>query len=62
MLSLGSGGDECEFLPKILKTDGVVGFFRNNARPVIIPDEQIDDIKNGKDTNLFPNSKGDIKV
>lgn len=40
---------------KILKTDGVVGFFRNNGRPVIIPDEQVNDIKNGKDINLFPN-------
>jgi transcription antitermination factor NusG len=47
---------------KILKTDGVVGFFRNNARPVIISDEQINDIKNGKDTNPFPNSKEDIKL
>lgn len=47
---------------KILKTDGVVGSFRNNRRPVIIPDEQVNDIKNGKDINLFPNSKEDIKV
>ena len=47
---------------KILKTNGVVGFFRNNARPVIIPDEQVNDIKNVKDINHFPNSKEDIKI
>ena len=47
---------------KIFKTDGVVGFFRNNARPVIIPDEQVNDIKNVKDINHFPNSKEDIKA
>jgi transcriptional antiterminator NusG len=47
---------------KILKTDGVVGFFRNNRRPVIIPDEQVNDIRDDKDINLFPNSKEDIKV
>jgi transcriptional antiterminator NusG len=47
---------------KILKTDGVVEFFRNNRRPVIIPDEQVNDIKNGKDINLFPNSKGNSEV
>jgi len=47
---------------KILKADGVVGFFRNNARPVIIPDEQVNDIKNVKDINHFPNSKEDIKA
>ena len=45
---------------KILKTDGVVGFFRNNRRPVIIPGEQVNDIKNGKDISLFSNSKEDI--
>jgi len=44
---------------KILKTDGVVGFLRNNSRPIIIPDGQVDDIKNGKGTNLFPNSSKD---
>ena len=47
---------------KILKTDGVVEFFRKNARPVIIPDEQVNDIKNGKGINFFPNLKEDIKV
>ena len=48
---------------KILKTNGVVGFFRSNRRPVIIPDEEVNDIKNSReDINLFPNLKEDIKV
>lgn len=62
VLSLGPAEMNASTYLKILKTDGVVGFFRNNGRPVIIPDEQVDDIKNGKDINLFPNSKEDIKV
>jgi len=33
-----------------------------NGRPVIIPDGQVNDIKNGKDINLLLNSKEDIKV
>ena len=32
----------------ILKTDGVVGFFRNNGRPVVIPNEQVNGIKSDK--------------
>ncbi len=45
---------------KILKTDGVVGFLRNNSRPIIIPDEQVNDIKNGKGINPCRNSKETI--
>ncbi len=35
---------------KILKTDGVVGLFRNNSRPVIIPDEEVNNIRKGSIT------------
>jgi len=30
---------------KILKTQGVIGFFCNGAKPAIIPDEEVDSIQ-----------------
>jgi len=47
---------------KILKTDGVVGLFRNNRRPVIIPDEQVNDVKNGIPTGRCVKSQEEIEV
>ena len=51
---------------KILKVQGVIGFFCNGGKPAIIPDEEVDSIqislKNGKDAKLCPNTKGEMRV
>ena len=51
---------------KILKTQGVIGFFCNGGKPAIIPDEEVNTIqvllKNGKDAKLCPNPKEEMRV